>query len=141
MRREAGAPAIRAAAREDFLPRYARAREMGWECRADELLAIADDTSRDIRIDADGKEHGCSEAVQRSRLMVETRKWVLARMLPKVYGERLAVSQSDGDELDVKSMSTEQLEAEIAVIRGKREAAARAREVPELPRAPGSAGH
>ena len=44
-----------------------------------------------------------SEAVLRSRLRVETRKWLLAKMLPKVYGDKLVTEHTgkDGEAIEL----------------------------------------
>lgn len=55
---------------------YARAREAGYELLADQLLDLAD-------APVEG-----SDAVQQLRLRVDTRKWMLAKMLPKVFGDK-----------------------------------------------------
>lgn len=47
---------------------------------ADELVEIADDAAGD-------NEHAVR--VRRAHLRVETRKWILSRMLPKIYGDRI----------------------------------------------------
>ena len=81
-----------------FAEKYKQARIIGYLALAEELLEIADDGSNDYIEHA--KENGVQVVVDhdhiaRSRLRVETRKWVLAKMLPKVYGEKL---QLQGDE-------------------------------------------
>src|SRR5690606_35883601 len=63
--------------RDGFSERYARARELGYEVMADELIEIADGGSGDW---------------QRDRLRVDTRKWLLARMLPRRYGDRVTLA-------------------------------------------------
>jgi hypothetical protein len=77
---------------EGFHASYARAREIGYQAMADEIVAIADDASNDWteRQGRDGKERLAlnSEHVQRSRLRVDARKWLLAKALPKLYGEK-----------------------------------------------------
>jgi hypothetical protein len=80
--------------REGFATRYARAREIGYELLADELLDIADDSTGDKYLDADGVTRTDHEAIQRSRLRVDARKWMLAKMLPKRYGDKLDTAQS-----------------------------------------------
>lgn len=77
----------------EFSPHYTRAREIGYLKMVDELLEIADDGSNDWML-REGKDNepgyvANGEHVQRSRLRVDTRKWVLAKMLPKVFGEKL----------------------------------------------------
>lgn len=66
--------------REGFYARYARAREIQAERWADEIIDIAD---------GDGDW-------QRARLRVDTRKWLVAKVLPKKYGERVDHNVSGG---------------------------------------------
>ena len=73
----------------EFGEQYARAREVGYKLLADEIIEIADDSSGDAMVDEDGKVKQNAEFVNRARLRVDTRKWMLAKMLPKVYGERI----------------------------------------------------
>ena len=79
---------------DGFGARYVRAREVGYLAMADELLEIADDSSGDMTVDENGKARMDSEFAARSRLRVDTRKWFLAKMLPKVFGDRIDMSHS-----------------------------------------------
>lgn len=76
-----------------FAPHYARAREVGYLRIADEILDIADDGRNDWmkRTVKGGNEVEVvnKEAVERSKLRVDARKWLLSKMLPKVYGEKI----------------------------------------------------
>lgn len=83
-------------ANEAFSEQYARARETGYGHMADELLEIADDKSKDAFVDIDGTVHVNAEVVARSRLRVDTRKWLLSKALPKIYGDKLAHTGPDG---------------------------------------------
>jgi hypothetical protein len=65
--------------REGFAAQYAVSREIGYQCMADELLDIADDNSRDTVADEDGHESTNHDVIARSRLRVDTRKWLLSR--------------------------------------------------------------
>jgi len=79
---------------EGFSAQYTRAREAQAHAIADELLEISDDGSNDWMERNDKDNPGWQlngEHVQRSKLRADTRKWLLAKMLPKVYGERLEV--------------------------------------------------
>jgi hypothetical protein len=83
---------------EELRQRYARAKELQAELMAEEIIQIADDDSEDeIFIEEDTKEGKSarrvmnSEFVQRSRLRVDARKWLAAKLLPKKYGDRLGV--------------------------------------------------
>lgn len=78
---------------DGFGGRYARAWELGLEELADETLEIADDASRDRR-EVDGRMETDHEHIQRSRLRVDTRKWLLSKRLPKSYGEKVQTELS-----------------------------------------------
>lgn len=78
----------------EFALRYARAREAQADAIFDEILDIADDGSNDWMEarDKDGafigwKENG--EALQRSRLRIDARKWMAAKLKPTKYGEKI----------------------------------------------------
>ena len=77
--------------------RYNQAREIGYMCMADDLLEIADDSASDW-IEVDGEKKANKEVVQRSRLRVDTRKWILAKALPKIYGDRVVQAHQMLDE-------------------------------------------
>lgn len=86
-------------AKDDFGPgfaeQYARARELGYAVMAEELVEIADDGANDWTV-REGREVVDHEHVTRSRLRVDTRKWLLAKALPKVYGEKIAHTGAAG---------------------------------------------
>jgi hypothetical protein len=72
----------------EFAARYAEAKQIALERMAEEVLDISDDDSRDL--DDDGAPNHA--AVQRARLMVDSRKWLLAKLAPKKYGDRLELA-------------------------------------------------
>jgi len=83
----------------EFAKQYARAKEEQADYLADEMLDIADDRSEDeIFIEADdasGKtaKRVCNkEFINRSRLRVDTRKWLASKLKPKKYGEKVDVT-------------------------------------------------
>ena len=104
-----------------FFARYAKAREIGYLVMADETIDIADDGTNDYmaRLGPDGQTAYVlnGEHVQRSRLRVDTRKWLLSKALPKLYGDRVAITDPEGGEFkvnhsfDLSGLSEEQLEA------------------------------
>lgn len=75
--------------REGFAAQYARAREAQMDALAEDILDIADDSRNDIRVDQDGKEVVDHELVQRSRLRVDSRKWLMSKIAPKRYGDKI----------------------------------------------------
>lgn len=84
----------------EFAEQYARAKEDQLQAMADEIADIADDGSNDYmeRFDKDGKSLGYflnGEHVQRSKLRIESRKWLLSKLAPKKYGDALTLK---GDE-------------------------------------------
>lgn len=81
--------------RPELAEHYARAKRMQAEAMAAELLAIADDSSNDTILTKDGNEVANAEWIARSRLRVDTRKWILSKMLPKVYGDKIAIGGAD----------------------------------------------
>lgn len=56
-----------------FSAQYARAREIGYQAWADSMVDIADDSTGDPA---------------RDRLRVDTRKWIMSKALPKIYGDK-----------------------------------------------------
>jgi hypothetical protein len=74
----------------DFLKQYELARSAQCDTYADEMADIADDGTNDYmeKHNKDGSTYEVvnAEHIQRSRLRVDTRKWIAERMRPKKYG-------------------------------------------------------
>lgn len=87
----------------ELAEQYARARESGLEVMAEDLLAIADDGTNDTYVDDQGNRRTDHDVVARSRLRVDTRKWLLSKMLPKKYGDKLDVT-TQGDKIEGNSI-------------------------------------
>ena len=47
------------------------------------MLAIADDGLNDNYTDDDGNERTLADVIQRSKLRVDTRKWIASKLKPK----------------------------------------------------------
>lgn len=80
------------AAHEDFRNMYARAREDQADTLADEIIAISDEyvKAQKTTKKANGDEEVVTgDAVERSRLRVEARKWVAAKLKPRKYGDAM----------------------------------------------------
>lgn len=76
----------------EFRERYARARESQADRYADEIIEIADDGTNDWMERRQGEETITivdHEHIQRSKLRVDARKWLMAKMSPKKYGDRM----------------------------------------------------
>jgi hypothetical protein len=94
---------------EEFRDQYAQAKEQGALVWAEEILDIADDGQNDWmeQLDKDGNVQGYrlnGEAVQRSKLRVDSRKWLLSKLLPKKYGDKVQqeVSGPNGAPMEAK---------------------------------------
>lgn len=96
--------------KDDFSAQYARARDIGYMRMADEILEISDSGENDWMAVNDPENPGYranGEHINRSRLRVDTRKWLLSKALPKIYGDRVDVTQnhtlsgSDGSPLEL----------------------------------------
>jgi hypothetical protein len=70
-----------------FSEQYAHAREAQADTLADEILDIADDGSNDWMV-RDGKLEYNGDHVQRSRLRVDSRKWIASKLKAKKYGDK-----------------------------------------------------
>jgi hypothetical protein len=78
---------------EAFCDQYTRAKEESADALTDEMLEIADDSTRDS-IKTEAGEVCNTEYVQRSRLRVETRKWIASKLKPKKYGEKVSTEHT-----------------------------------------------
>ena len=83
-----------------FAAQYTRARELGLDALADQVIEIADDQT----LDANAR-----------RVMMDARRWYLSKLAPKRYGERtehlLTVTH------DVAALPTAELERLVALHR------------------------
>jgi len=79
-----------------FRDQYACAREVQADTLADEIVDIADDGSNDYMETEQGGVKYDGDAVARSKLRVDARKWVASKLKPKVYGDKTLIG-SDPD--------------------------------------------
>lgn len=110
----------------EFQEQYARAREAQADFLGEEMLEIADDGTNDWieRQDKDGKPIGYlvnGEAVQRSRLRVDARKWLMSKLQPKKYGDKIAqeITGKDGGPVAIEDTSPVESARRIAFVLGK----------------------
>lgn len=102
---------------QDFRVQYAQAKVDQADILAEECVDIADEDALDVRIDPETGFETCNtEFIARSRLRIDTRKWLAGKLLPKQYGDAKQVetltNQNDAlreelrmlrEELDVKN--------------------------------------
>jgi hypothetical protein len=96
---------------EAFREQYARARELQADALFDEILEIADNGEDDWmeRKNADGTMTGWvenGEALRRSALRVDARKWMAGKLQPKKYSEKhqLALTGADGGAVKIEAV-------------------------------------
>jgi hypothetical protein len=80
-----------------FQEKYARAKEMQADLLAEEILDIADDATNDFMTIVKGDESynvENREFINRSRLRVDSRKWIASKLKPKKYGDRIQQEHS-----------------------------------------------
>jgi hypothetical protein len=82
---------------EEFRHQYARAKEAQADMLAEEMLEIADDSANDT-IDGEYGPMENKEWVNRSKLRVDTRKWIASKLKPKKYGDKLDLT-TDGEKI------------------------------------------
>lgn len=89
---------------EDFRDQYTKAADIRSDAIFEELIDIADDSGED------------TAAVAKARLRIETRKWVIARMAPKKYSDRIdkpdsynAGNNGDTSSTNTKSMTPDEV--------------------------------
>lgn len=103
-----------------FSEQYARAREAQAEAIFDDILTIADDGRNDWmeRKNSDGQNIGWvenGEAIRRSQLRIEARKWMAGKLKPKKYGDKIDLNLSGS----VAHLTDEQLQSRIDELVGK----------------------
>lgn len=96
--------------KSDFMEQYAHARQVQAEYLLDELIDIADDSSKDYVV-VDGQERLDQEHIQRAKLRIDTRKWNIEKLAPKRYGakQQLEHTGSDGGAIETINVTPEQV--------------------------------
>lgn len=91
--------------KENFLAQYTRAKEEQADFMAEEMIDIADDGTNDtLHTDKGALEN--KEWTNRSKLRVETRKWIASKLKPKKYGDKVTqeLTGADGAPLVTQSV-------------------------------------
>jgi hypothetical protein len=85
-----------------FLDQYARAKEESADAMAEELLDIADESVAEA-YKADPKASGA--VVQAMKLRVDARKWLMSKMKPKKYGDKLTHAGDENNPVVIKGVN------------------------------------
>lgn len=95
---------------EGFAEHYERARQMAYKLMAEEIFEISDDGTNDW-VERENARTGnttilCDhDHVSRSKLRVDTRKWFLSKVLPKIYGDRIDIGNADNKPFELATDS------------------------------------
>ena len=81
----------------EFSEQYAQAKRCQIELLVDEILEIADDSSKDCMVNEQGVPVFSNTVVTRAKLQIDTRKWLACKLLPKVYGNKLESTHALSD--------------------------------------------
>jgi len=81
-----------------FCEQYTRAKEESADALSEEMLDIADDATNDWmarQVAENVTSYQLNgEHVQRSRLRIETRKWLASKLKPKKYGDKVDLTHA-----------------------------------------------
>ena len=96
-----------------FSEQYALAMQARADAHFEDILEIADDARNDW-MERNGEDAAGwqvnGEAIQRSRLRIDARKWMAGKMRPKVYGDKIGIGGAD----DLPPIRTEEIGAATA---------------------------
>jgi len=93
---------------KDFLLHYARAKQAQADFLVEEILEISDDSSNDTEYTEFGEKEN-KEWVNRSKLRVDSRKWIASKLAPKKYGDKLELSGDSENPVSRISLTDEQV--------------------------------
>jgi hypothetical protein len=102
---------------EEQALRYAHAREERNDVIFEEILDIADDSSKDrvVKTDEEGNELYAvenKEFVNRSKVRIDARKWMLGKMNANKYGDKTQVDSTNRNiNLDATANTDEEIRA------------------------------
>lgn len=83
---------------KEFSAMYARAKSDQMDYMAESILDIADDGRNDLMTVKHGNveyEQENKEVSARSKLRVETRKWLMAKLAPNKYGDKIDITSGE----------------------------------------------
>lgn len=102
---------------EKFKEAYTLARMDQADTLADEIISIADDKSNDTITNPEtGEPMQNKEWINRSRLRIDARKWIAAKMKPKKYGDMVYHRGDSNEPISVEiNMGQAAIEATKAI--------------------------
>lgn len=103
---------------KEFTELYARAKKNQVEVLIDEIVDISDDKTKDDAFGENGEIIANNEFISRSRVRIDTRKWLASKLIPRLYGDKITQEHTgkDGEaikienkELDLSALSSDEL--------------------------------
>lgn len=93
---------------KELLAQYVRACEARADSIFEDILSIADTPQEGVVIETD--DHGrtkekTGDMLGHRRLQVDSRKWILSKMQPKKYGDKLEVEQTNKGVIQYENVS------------------------------------
>lgn len=109
---------------KELAEHYARARERLLDFHAEQILEIADTPQIGVKTKSNEKgeivERVEGDMIEHRRLQVEARKWLLSKLAPKKYGDKVAIGGADDlPPIQTTSLTPTQRAARIAAIMAK----------------------
>ena len=95
---------------DEFRQQYALAREAQQEMHQEEIKEIADDCTDDVQV-LMGEDHEDAparinqSAIARAKLRIDTRKWIMSKMVPKKYGDKTVLSNDAESPIPASSVT------------------------------------
>lgn len=105
---------------EEFRKMYIEAKQISLSIMAEDIVDISDNDAKDITIVRDEKGMPTGqieinhENIQRSKLRVDTRKWLLSKLVPDKYGDRVINEHTGEGGGPVRVISRDMTAAEAA---------------------------
>lgn len=101
----------------EFRKAYETAKQEAMDAMAEDILDIADDARNDFTVDENGTRRVDYEAINRSRLRVDTRKWLMSKYKPKKYGDHVNLTGEMNHTYVAQPIPVEQRNSDRAVAR------------------------
>lgn len=94
---------------KEKVKQYARACEERAEALLDEMIDIVDTTNADAYVDDEGNTKVDGNVIQRARLQYDARKWLVSKLNPKKYGDKVQVGGDADNPIVVKQITGMQI--------------------------------
>lgn len=88
-----------------FAEQYTQAKRDQIELLVDQTIEISDETSQDNETNHYGDTVENKEWINRSRLRVDTRKWLAGKLAPKIYGDKITAEHTGKDGKPIETVT------------------------------------